>query len=103
MAAPLILVAPKSMTMRNRADMARFPHAERLRIIKFDPLESIKCSRFGDGGCRIASPQHLPLLFGRRRGMGQIYRFRGWEHDIGRHKTGGGCRATCTEEGVDRR
>jgi len=29
------------MPMRNPADMSRFPHGEQLRIIKFDPLESI--------------------------------------------------------------
>src|SRR5947209_3855635 len=82
MAAPSILVPPRSMPIRNGADMARFPHAERLRIIKLDPLESIGAE---------------PAV------AGIICLFRGWEHDIGRFKTGGGRRANGTEEGIDRR
>src|SRR5438477_5136526 len=85
MAAPSIFVPPRSMPMRNRADMARFPHAERLRIIKLDPLESI-----GAAGTEPAV-------------AGIICLFRGWEHDIGRFETGGGRRANGAEEGIDRR
>jgi two-component system cell cycle response regulator DivK len=75
MAAPSILVPPTSMPMRNRADMARFPHADRLRIIKFDPLQSIECSRCGNRGCRIASPQRLRFLSGGARVMDKSVAF----------------------------
>src|SRR5437588_12707835 len=85
MAAPSIFVPPRSMPMRNRADMARFPHGKRLRIIKLDPLQGI-----GAAGAEPAV-------------AGKICLFRGWEHDIGRFETGDGRRSTGTEEGVDRR
>src|SRR5947207_2014767 len=103
MAAPSIFVPPRSMPMRNRSDMARFPHAERLRIIKFDPLEGISAA--GAETAVARSPRHSASApFRQAQGpWGKICRFQGWEHDIGRYKPGGGRRSTGTQEGVDRR
>jgi two-component system cell cycle response regulator DivK len=50
--------------------MPRFPHGERLRIIKFDPLESIGAAGAETAVAGSPRPQASSLPFGRRSGYG---------------------------------